>query len=69
MRIVTFGNSLTLGFQSPTPENPLGEPTPYGLFLQERIGENLRKNRRKKQVSEGVFKIKLNNWMKKTGIT
>ena len=38
MRIVTFGNSLTLGFQSPTPENPLGEPTPYGLFLQEMMG-------------------------------
>jgi len=39
LRIVTFGNSLTVGFQSPTPENPMGEPTPYGLFLHELMGE------------------------------
>ncbi len=38
MRIVAFGNSLTVGFQSPTPENPLGASTPYGKFLEDLMG-------------------------------
>jgi len=38
LRIVTFGDSLTVGYQSPTPRNPRGEATPYGGFLQERLG-------------------------------
>lgn len=36
--IICFGDSLTAGFQSPTPECPAGQETPYGLFLQERLG-------------------------------
>lgn len=36
--IVCFGDSLTAGFQSPTPQNPMGLETPYGQFLQERLG-------------------------------
>ncbi len=36
--IVCFGDSLTAGFQSPTPEHPGGLETPYGRFLQERLG-------------------------------
>jgi len=32
--IVCFGDSLTAGFQSPTPEHPGGQETPYGRFLQ-----------------------------------
>lgn len=36
--IVCFGDSLTSGFQSPTFENPAGEETPYGAFLQRRVG-------------------------------
>ena len=38
IRIVAFGDSLTEGFQSPSGENPLGQPTPYGRFLKERLG-------------------------------
>jgi lysophospholipase L1-like esterase len=38
LRIVTFGDSLTVGYQSPTPRNPNGEATPYGRFLQEKLG-------------------------------
>jgi acyl-CoA thioesterase-1 len=38
-RIVAFGDSLTTGFQSPSVENPSGEATPYGAFLQEMLGE------------------------------
>jgi lysophospholipase L1-like esterase len=38
LRIMTFGDSLTVGYQSPTPRNPAGEATPYGRFLQERLG-------------------------------
>jgi len=38
IHIICFGDSLTAGFQSPTPENPLGTETPYGRFLQELIG-------------------------------
>jgi lysophospholipase L1-like esterase len=36
--IVCFGDSLTAGFQSPTPENPMGRETPYGYYLQEWLG-------------------------------
>ncbi len=36
--IVCFGDSLTAGFQSPTYANPAGAETPYGRFLQERLG-------------------------------
>ncbi|NOS77034.1 MAG: hypothetical protein HOP35_03745 [Nitrospira sp.] len=38
VRIVCFGDSLTAGFQSPTREHPQGESTPYGEWVQERIG-------------------------------
>lgn len=37
--IMCFGDSLTVGFQSPTPDNPLGKETPYGMFLQDHLGE------------------------------
>lgn len=40
--IVCFGDSLTAGFQSPTPDNPQGTETPYGQFLQELIGPVVR---------------------------
>jgi acyl-CoA thioesterase-1 len=36
-RIVAFGDSLTTGFQSPSEDNPGGEATPYGEFLQEML--------------------------------
>jgi lysophospholipase L1-like esterase len=36
--IICFGDSLTAGYQSPTATNPMAEPTPYGLVLQERLG-------------------------------
>lgn len=36
--IVCFGDSLTSGFQSSTPENPTGKETPYGHYLQEWLG-------------------------------
>lgn len=35
--IICFGDSLTVGYQSPTPGHPERE-TPYGRFLQERLG-------------------------------
>jgi lysophospholipase L1-like esterase len=38
MKIVTFGDSLTVGFQSPTAEHPTGETTPYGGFLRAWLG-------------------------------
>lgn len=38
VRIICFGDSLTAGFQSPTRENPQGQSTPYGEWLQERLG-------------------------------
>jgi lysophospholipase L1-like esterase len=41
MRIVTFGDSLTVGYQSPTPQNPAGGSTPYGLFLKDFLGEGV----------------------------
>lgn len=36
--IVCFGDSLTAGFQSPSFDNPGGQGTPYGHFLQELLG-------------------------------
>jgi lysophospholipase L1-like esterase len=41
LKIVTFGNSLTVGYQSPSPDNPMGKPTPYGRFLKELIGPSV----------------------------
>jgi len=41
MTIICFGDSLTAGFQSPTPEHPGGQETPYGRFLQEMIGPSI----------------------------
>lgn len=40
LRIITFGDSLTVGFQSPTAGNPRGVSTPYGRFLQEWLGDS-----------------------------
>jgi lysophospholipase L1-like esterase len=39
--VVCFGDSLTAGFQSPSVENPTGDGTPYGVFLQEMIGHSM----------------------------
>ncbi|WP_447980665.1 SGNH/GDSL hydrolase family protein [Candidatus Nitrospira bockiana] len=36
--IVCFGDSLTAGYQAPTPDNPGGAETPYGVFLEELLG-------------------------------
>ncbi len=36
--VMCFGDSLTAGFQPPTRANPLGEETPYGHFLQDKLG-------------------------------
>ena len=38
LRVICFGDSLTAGFQSPTRENPQGLATPYGEWVQERLG-------------------------------
>ncbi len=32
--VICFGDSLTVGFQSPTRNNPTGQETPYGNFLE-----------------------------------
>ncbi|MCX5720861.1 MAG: GDSL-type esterase/lipase family protein [Nitrospirae bacterium] len=40
--IVCFGDSLTAGFQSPSADNPQGDETPYGGFLQELTGPSVR---------------------------
>lgn len=32
--VMCFGDSLTAGFQSPTRDNPTGQDTPYGRFLE-----------------------------------
>lgn len=37
--VICFGDSLTAGFQSPTKDNPTGQDTPYGQFLQSDLGE------------------------------
>jgi len=36
--ILCFGDSLTAGYQASSPTHPHGEETPYGLILQERLG-------------------------------
>ena len=41
MTIICFGDSLTAGFQSATPEYPGGQETPYGRFLQEWLGPSV----------------------------
>ncbi len=38
--IICFGDSLTAGFQTPTPENQGVVETPYGRFLQEALGRH-----------------------------
>lgn len=38
LRVICFGDSLTAGFQSPTRENFQGQSTPYGDWVQERLG-------------------------------
>jgi len=38
MKIITFGDSLTVGYQTPSDDNPSGELTPYGRFLPGLIG-------------------------------
>jgi len=38
LNIVCFGDSLTLGYQSPTLHSPFPEDVPYGSYLQERLG-------------------------------
>jgi lysophospholipase L1-like esterase len=40
--IVCFGDSLTAGYQSPTPDAPDICETPYGRFLQDRLGSRAR---------------------------
>ncbi len=40
MLIIAFGDSLTVGYQSPTPEHPMGQTTPYGRFLQNLLGKD-----------------------------
>lgn len=37
-----FGDSLTVGYQSPTPDVPQVRETPYGAFLQERLKASAR---------------------------
>ena len=38
LNIVCFGDSLTLGYQSPTSRTPFVEAIPYGDYVQERLG-------------------------------
>lgn len=40
--IICFGDSLTAGFQTPTPQHPTGCETPYGDLLQARLGDRAR---------------------------
>ncbi|HJU03555.1 MAG TPA: GDSL-type esterase/lipase family protein [Nitrospiraceae bacterium] len=40
--IVCFGDSLTVGYQSPTPDSPMLRETPYGARLKERLGAGVR---------------------------
>jgi acyl-CoA thioesterase I len=37
--VICFGDSLTVGFQSPTRDHPTGRETPYGQFLQSYLGD------------------------------
>ncbi len=39
LKIVCFGDSLTLGYQSPTFCSQLGENIPYGTYVQEWLGD------------------------------
>jgi lysophospholipase L1-like esterase len=39
LKIVCFGDSLTLGYQSPTLRAPFVENIPYGTYVQEWLGE------------------------------
>jgi acyl-CoA thioesterase I len=39
IRIVTLGDSLTTGYQSPGPDHFLGASTPYGEFLRDLLGD------------------------------
>ncbi len=39
--VICFGDSLTAGFQSPTRDNPTGQETPYGQFLQSHVGDGV----------------------------
>ncbi|UCE63866.1 MAG: hypothetical protein JSU59_01525 [Nitrospirota bacterium] len=38
--IICFGDSLTVGYQSPTADNPEYRETPYGDYLQYQLGQN-----------------------------
>jgi len=38
--IICFGDSLTVGYQSPTPDNPEYGATPYGDYLQNQLGQS-----------------------------
>lgn len=40
--VVCFGDSLTVGYQSPTQGCPDMQETPYGAFLQDRLGTRAR---------------------------
>jgi len=40
--IICFGDSLTVGYQSPTPESLDWRETPYGAFLQDLLGPTAR---------------------------
>lgn len=40
LKIVCFGDSLTLGYLSPTRDLPFPEHVPYGTYLQEWLGVN-----------------------------
>lgn len=41
--LVAFGDSLTVGFQSPTPNSPWPETTPYTRFLEQMIEDTLKR--------------------------
>ena len=40
--ILCFGDSLTAGYQSPSRDNPAGQQTPYGRFLESLLGGRAR---------------------------
>lgn len=40
--IICVGDSLTTGYQSATPDQPFVQETPYGGFLQQRLGNRAR---------------------------
>ena len=40
--ILCFGDSLTAGYQTPSPAHPHAEDQPYGQVLQERVGQRAR---------------------------